>query len=343
MKLNRKCSSQQNKRKTMRVWLIFAVIFSTCVIMGAAVNMVSPAAASPKGSISSNTIELALQATPYAGSEACSKCHQDIHDKWLITRHAKAYSSPIFQRDWIAQGSAVNCLECHTTGYNTVTGDYNEEGVACEACHGPYQTGHPASPMPITPDATLCGQCHKSTTDEWRASTHGQSTPPVQCEACHDPHTQNPLSATITDLCSNCHKERGSTFTHGTHANAGLECSNCHMYTSPRIGDPIQGLVATGHTFAVGSETCVGCHQDTVHTRDKIVELSGEIKENNPANLEELKLQVQKQTETINSLESKSTVRLYTGLTQGAIIGLLTGGVAAWVVSRRIQVVEVEE
>jgi hypothetical protein len=115
------------------------------------------------------------------------------------------------------------------------------------------------------------------------------------------------------------------------------------MYTAPRTSDPIQGLVPTGHTFSVGSDACIGCHQDTVHTRDKIVELSGEVQASNPANVEELQQKVLQQEETITSLKSKSTVRLYTGLAQGAIIGLVTGGAAAWVVSRRIQVVEVEE
>ena len=337
-------NDQQRKHRCIKSWLVFAVIFSSCVAIGAAVSLASPA-------VAANSIEpssappnvLALQATPYAGSEACAKCHQNIHDEWLITRHAQAFSSPIFQRDWTMLGSAVTCLECHTTGYDPKTGQYAQEGVSCESCHGPFQTGHPASPMPITPDASLCDKCHNSTTDEWRSSKHGQSTPPIQCEACHDPHSQNPLAPTVTDLCSNCHKERGSSFTHGTHANAGLECSNCHMYTAPRTGDPIQGLVPTGHTFSVGSDAFIGCHQDTVHTRDKIVELSGEVQQFNPANLEELKQKVQQQEETISSLESKSTVRLYTGLAQGAIIGLVTGGAAAWVVSRRIQVVEVEE
>jgi hypothetical protein len=36
-------------------------------------------------------------------------------------------------------------------------------------------------------------------------------------------------------------------------------------------------------------------------------------------------------------------VRLYTGLAQGAIIGLMTGGAAAWVVSRGVRLVEEEE
>ena len=47
------------------------------------------------------------------------------------------------------------------------------------------------------------------------------------------------------------------------------------MYTTPRTDDPIGGLVPTGHTFSVGSDACIGCHQDTVHTRDELVKLGG--------------------------------------------------------------------
>jgi tetrahydromethanopterin S-methyltransferase subunit F len=59
--------------------------------------------------------------------------------------------------------------------------------------------------------------------------------------------------------------------------------------------------------------------------------------------MEELEKQVQEQEQKIQSLEAQSSVRLYTGLMQGAIVGLIMGGVAAWIVSRRIQVVEIEE
>jgi predicted CXXCH cytochrome family protein len=195
--------------------------------------------------------------------------------------------------------------------------------------------------MPITPNAELCASCHKNTTDEWRASAHGQTG--IQCEACHNPHSQTAMAATITDLCSNCHKERGTSFTHGTHANAGLECSNCHMYTQPRVEDPILGLVPTGHTFSVGSDACVGCHQDTVHTRDEIVRLSSNITQTQSQDVTALQEMITEQGQKIATLEATTTVRLYTGLAQGAIVGLITGGAAAWVVSRRIRLVEVDD
>ena len=320
-----------NRRKWS--WPVFSFFFCFCLAIGAAYGLTSPASAAPPGRPSEQT-------PSFAGSNACSLCHEDIHENWTSTRHAHAFSSPIFQRDWEELKNQTSCLECHTTGYDPASGGYTEEGVGCEACHGPFQPNHPAENMSITPDADLCSRCHKTTTDEWRASTHGQEN--IQCQSCHNPHSQTPMANSVTELCGNCHKDRGESFTHGTHASAGLECSNCHMYTSPRLEDPIEGLVATGHTFSVGSEACTGCHQDTVHSRDEIIKLTGEIAEVGEVDMEELEKTIHEQEQTISNLETSSDVRLYTGLIQGAIVGLVTGGAAAWVVSNRITVVEVE-
>jgi hypothetical protein len=315
-------------------WLTFFIVFMISLIVGGIYGTTRSANAAPES-------EVAKQEEAYAGSQACTQCHGAIHDAWVSTRHAQAFSAPIFQQDWKELGQQISCLECHTTGYNEDTGSYAEEGVSCESCHGPFQPNHPAQPMPITPNEELCGTCHKSTTDEWMASPHRE--PNVTCQACHNPHSQTPKANSVTELCGNCHKERGDSFTHGTHAEAGLECSNCHMYTAPRTDDAIMGLVPTGHTFTVGSEACIGCHQDTVHTRDEILKLSGEVEQLTNVDTETLEQKVTQQGEEISRLESQSTVRLYVGLAQGAIVGLITGGVAAWVISRGIRVIEVRE
>jgi hypothetical protein len=148
------------------------------------------------------------------------------------------------------------------------------------------------------------------------------------------------MAESITALCTNCHNDPGESFAHGTHANAGLECSSCHMATSAESMSPVGGLVPTGHTFSVGSEACIGCHQDTVHSRDTIIALTGDLEEVQTVDPETLQQQIHDQEETIASLEASNTARLYTGLAQGAIVGLLTGGVAAWIVGRRLQIVE---
>lgn len=316
--------------------LAFALVFSLSLALGgmAALMRPAPAAAAPQA-------EPASQERAYAGSQACANCHQDLHEDWMTTRHAQAFSSPVFQRDWSELSKQTACLQCHTTGFNATNGSYVEEGVTCESCHGPFQPDHPRTQMAITPDAELCATCHKGTTDEWKASNHSAAN--VQCQACHNPHAQTPMADSITELCTNCHKDRGDSFTHSTHATAGLECSNCHMYTPPREGSPIGGLVATGHTFSVGSEACIGCHQDTVHTRDELVKLGGMALPTPSVNVEELQKTVKDQEEAISDLTVSGQSRLYTGLIQGAIIGLVTGGAAAWVVSRRIRIIEVDE
>jgi predicted CXXCH cytochrome family protein len=317
-----------------RSWLLFGMIVCISASLGALLSVTQPVTAAPAAAP-------ANQVPGYAGSESCAQCHENIHTAWQGTRHAQAFSAPIFQRDWTELGSQVSCLECHTTGYDAQTGKYAEAGITCEACHGAFQPNHPEAPMPITPNADLCGTCHKSTTDEWRASVHAEEG--IQCQSCHNPHSQTPKAESVTALCTTCHKEMSDSFTHSTHASAGLECSNCHMYTSPRTNDPIMGLVATGHTFTVGSDACVGCHQDTVHTRDQIVKLTGEVAQLQNVDAATLEQQVQTQQQKITDLEAQSSNRLYIGLAQGAIVGLLIGGVAAWVVSRGIRVVEVKE
>jgi hypothetical protein len=323
----------KNNRKKW-VWLAFFALFGISLTIGAVISMVNPGFAAPHPS------PLKQEGT-YAGSSACGNCHKDIHPEWSSTRHAQAFSSPIFQRDWSELSKQTSCLQCHTTGFNAQSGAYSEEGVSCEACHGPFQPNHPAAPMPIKPDADLCSTCHKGTTDEWHASKH--SAAGVQCQACHNPHNQTPKADSITALCTNCHKARGDSFTHSTHANAGLECSNCHMYTSPRTDDPIGGLVPTGHTFSVGSDACIGCHQEKIHTRDELVKLGGVTLPTPAVNIEDLQQTISTQGERITDLKVSSQSRLYTGLIQGAIVGLLTGAAAAWIVSKRIRVVEVSE
>jgi hypothetical protein len=317
---------------TKLVWMTFLLVFGLSLALGLAVSLANSAQAAPA--------PIPAQDGGYAGSTICANCHKDVHAAWSGTLHSQAYSSPIFQEDWTKQGTSNSCLECHTTGYDPATGKFAEEGVTCEACHGPFQKGHPETLMPITPDASLCARCHKTTTDEWKASKHGQMG--INCQSCHNPHNQQPKAASVNELCSNCHKDTGSSFTHGTHSNAGLKCSDCHMATSSHASST-GGLFATGHTFAVGSEACINCHKDTVHTRDTIVKLSGGSAAEKQATLEELQQKVQANEQTIQTLEAQSTVRLYTGLIQGAIVGLITGGVAAWIVSRRIRVVEVDE
>ena len=136
-------------KQPLRIWLTFALFFGISLIAGAIYGSSQSVQAAPGSAPQQQTTG------GYAGPEACGTCHTELFETWSTTRHAQAFSSPIFQRDWQAEGSNFTCLECHTTGYNPDNGSYSHEGVTCESCHGSFQPGHPQTLMPITPDEEL--------------------------------------------------------------------------------------------------------------------------------------------------------------------------------------------
>ncbi len=79
--------------------------------------------------------------------------------------------------DWVQ-----NCAGCHTTGLNVRRGRWEDDGVQCEACHGPgsihAEIADDAGSSPsdreyeeirgsivLIPDAQICGQCHSQGTE----------------------------------------------------------------------------------------------------------------------------------------------------------------------------------
>jgi len=88
----------------------------------------------------------------YIGTFKCKMCHNSakkgkIYDTWAATKHATAYKTLASEESKkIAKEKGIEdaqkdekCLKCHVTGYGEATGDkYSmDEGVTCEACHGP--------------------------------------------------------------------------------------------------------------------------------------------------------------------------------------------------------------
>ncbi len=70
----------------------------------------------------------------YVGSARCLGCHQNRNrehvEYWVMIK------ANTFER---VRNKPNNekCLACHTTGYDLQTKTYAQEGVTCEACHGP--------------------------------------------------------------------------------------------------------------------------------------------------------------------------------------------------------------
>jgi len=138
----------------------------------------------------------------YVGSKKCAACHADSEHgnqyvTWLRSRHALAYWR--LATDWAAFLASLReenrdiespieeprCLKCHTTGAQRWPTDpaavvRPEEGVGCEACHGPGSAYIEPEIMAdsekflenggIIPNELTCRSCHRDENfafDEW--------------------------------------------------------------------------------------------------------------------------------------------------------------------------------
>ena len=141
----------------------------------------------------------------YVGSQKCIQCHAGLTyphvERWLRIKF-KSFDLVKKAPDYIAGDEEYRktCLKCHTTGYDEATGEYSEEGVTCEACHGPgevysyfMEIGKASEGKKLAKLGTYgtsynaCGPCHdsrghamrleffqqaKGTSDEWFFPQH---------------------------------------------------------------------------------------------------------------------------------------------------------------------------
>jgi hypothetical protein len=130
----------------------------------------------------------------YVGSKVCMNCHtgtdqgqQDVH--WMRSRHAHAFWR--LGSDWSLFLAGLRphyqdlenpiaddrCLLCHVTGFQDPDALYEsayraQEGVSCEACHGPGSKYSTVDVMADRvaflanggqiPDAETCQSCHRN-------------------------------------------------------------------------------------------------------------------------------------------------------------------------------------
>ncbi len=125
----------------------------------------------------------------YVGSAACLRCHKGLTtwhiDRWKNNKFAtmeKVKKAPDFIKG--DENYKKQCYKCHTTGYDEKTGKYVEEGVTCEACHGPGQfyvyfmsSGKVAEAQRLSKLAfsyDVCGRCHMARNHEARVQFMAQ-------------------------------------------------------------------------------------------------------------------------------------------------------------------------
>lgn len=132
----------------------------------------------------------------YVGTKSCKKCHQKSsigkqYKVWQASKHAKTFEllkSEKAQEVATKLGLTTKpfeepkCLKCHVTGYGHPETHYgskysHEEGVSCEACHGPAEffdkpedgkTHQEAMGKGyMKTDEKLCRSCHNEESPTW--------------------------------------------------------------------------------------------------------------------------------------------------------------------------------
>ena len=205
----------------------------------------------------------------------CVACHTEYQMTWENGAHGQAGNDPIFLEDWTNQGKPGACLVCHTTGYDPATATYKENGVTCEACHGPALPDHPKTPMPVDRSPDLCGRCHSDTRfgwQDWKVSTHYQRG--MDCATCHDPHSASLKKVTasfegdlptdeVSQLCINCHKEYSMDFSYTSHHQKGISCVDCHV--KHLENDERTAHTVPDHSFNASLQSCNTCHAKQMH------------------------------------------------------------------------------
>lgn len=211
---------------------------------------------------------------PSQQKSACVSCHTEFATEWQKGPHGQAVTDPKFLADWTSQGKPGACLVCHVTNYDPATGTWQQDGVACEACHGPMTAGHPKEPMPVDRSSDLCARCHSDTRfdwQQWQGSTHYQRG--MSCITCHDPHSASLKvvaprdgSAQYTDasqLCVTCHKDVSMKFPYSVHQKQGVTCINCHVTHTEN--SPADAHAVPDHSFKANLDSCNTCHSDQMH------------------------------------------------------------------------------
>ncbi len=270
------------------------------------------------------------QDNPRQAPESCATCHVDIVADWQEGTHAKAFSDPIFQESWQGQGSDIECLACHTTGYVPRTGEYTHEGVTCEACHGQTPENHPAEPVAIDPGVETCAGCHPTTVTEWEQSKHGEQQ--LACTTCHNPHPQQLRFDTPEALCLNCHDEDArDDYAHLVHASQS--CVDCHWHhaeAADLLAHYASGaMFPTGHTAEVQTRACVDCHSTITET--------GVVEEGAAAQQEmglvsehpllEAQVRIQELEAEVDTARAQGQNTSALRLAQGLIVGLAVGAI----------------
>jgi formate dehydrogenase gamma subunit len=229
-------------------------------------------------------ISLFVDKTKLTGSvhatNACVACHSDVTSK-----HP--------DDDKVLQ--PVNCGLCHQQESDTYNASVH--GLAlkagkiaaanCQDCHGSHEilpATSTASPLHVSRQAEMCGDCHEREASDWAASIHGKAVAAgvrdaPTCTDCHSEHAMKSLKNSSplnsANVCSRCHaserlntkyrlpQDRVKTFFESYHGLASqygstlaANCGSCHEYHKVLPSSNPASSIHKDHLVS----TCGKCH-----------------------------------------------------------------------------------
>lgn len=263
----------------MKLLKRFSIAILFAIFVTGATYMIAKAGTEPSGPAQQPQPTQQPQSTeqqPTQQQIGCNVCHSKFTDAVQSGTHGHAISDPLFNQMWTDQGKPGACLVCHVTGYDPALGTWKEDGVSCEACHGPVPITHStdpvANPVPVDRTSDLCGRCHSGdrfNIPDWQSSTHFQRG--MTCTVCHDPHSatlktvQGQEDVGPSALCINCHSEVSMAFPYSKHNQAGVSCVDCHLRHFETGTNDVHAI--PDHSFTASITTCSACHADQMHAQ----------------------------------------------------------------------------
>ena len=199
------------------------------------------------------------------GAGDCAQCHDEVpthyyYAEWSNSGHANMTRTPS------ASPSRIACVRCHTTpGFieycdnlanpGTYATNYNFEALTCQGCHDPHSAANP----------------HQLRTSSSVALADGTVI----------------TNAGGGGFCMNCHTSRNGSVTNSLVEYPALQVTwnggNAFgPHDSPQA-DMLEGenavtygqVIAQGPHALVVSNTCVGCHMQTISSKDPAFTLAG--------------------------------------------------------------------
>jgi DmsE family decaheme c-type cytochrome len=181
-------------------------------------------------------------ASPYADTEICKTCHQEVWDKHFANTPHSA----------LLKGDQHGCQGCHGPAQAHVDGGGDITKIVRFENLSAAQT------------AAICTKCHQSSLETQNFSKSAHLASGVSCTTCHSPHKSTDVNFLLvksqTELCYGCHAAQKAEFArpYRHRVDSGLiQCSDCHNPHGTQVGHQVR---AAAGQFAV----CTKCHTDTM-------------------------------------------------------------------------------